>query len=243
MATLSGSQISRLVHAEELVIDPFEDELVQPASYDLRLGERLLASPLSPDIPGMVIELNEKSPTYRIQSGQMIAAISAERLELPLHICGSFGIRSGFARRGLIAFGGPQLDPGFKGRLTLNLLNVGPEPIGVTTSDPLFSVVFQMLDEPAETGYDGVYQGQEDFPQEQYDFILTARTTSLAEIPTLRQQVARLSVLIEELDEKLPDPDDGWELKPEVERRLRESLERSGDSLLSVIEVRKNLGI
>jgi len=243
MGTLSGLQIRRLVAAKKLVVDPFDDELVQPASYDLRLGDRVLASPLSPDILGNLIQLNEKSPTYRIQSGQMIAAISAERLELPLDICGRFGIRSEFARRGLIAFGGLQLDPGFRGRLTLNLLNVGPEPISVTLSNPLFSVEFQTLDEPADAGYEGAYQGQEDFPKEQYDFILSARTTSLAEIPTLRQEVTRLSVLIEELEEKLPDPDEGWELRPEVERRLRESLEVSSSSLLSVDEVRKNLGI
>jgi len=241
MAILSGTQIERLVSIGELTIDPFHQELVQPATYDLRLGSKILASPLSQDIPGAVIELNDKSPTYKIQSGQMVGAISAERLRLPLDICGRFGIRSALARRGVNAFGGLQLDPGFEGRLIMNLLNVGPEPVAINLGEPLFSVEFQRLEEPAESGYSGVYQYQEDFPDEQYNFILSARTTSLAEIPTLRQEVARLNVLIQELQERLPDPDEGLELKPEIEERLRQSLATPQDSLLSIDDIRKAL--
>jgi len=241
MGTLSGWQIIHLVKDHELVIDPFDADLVQPATYDLRLGSKILAGPLSPDILGMVVELDERSSGYRIQAGQMVSVISAERLELPLDISGRFGIRSEFTRRGLNAFGGLQLDPGFKGRLTMNLLNVGPEAVTITLNSPLFSVEFQRLEEPAKTGYSGPYQGQEDFPEDQYDFILSARTSSLAEIPTLRQEVARLSVLVEELEEKLPDPDEGLELKPEVEERLRQSLQIPRDSLVSIHDMRKKL--
>jgi dCTP deaminase len=242
MGTLSDSQIRRLVESGKLIVRPFEESLVQPASYDLRLGAKVLASPLSADILGATVELSEKSPSYRVQSGQMIAVISAEWLELPLDMCGRFGIRSEFARRGLNAFGGLQLDPGFKGRLTMTLVNVGPEPITLTVSNPLFSVEFHSLDEPAESGYEGIYQGQKDFPADQYDFILSARTTSLAEIPTLRQELALLSGLVEELRERFPDPDDGLEVRPEVQERLRQSLRAPRSSLLSIDDVYKKLG-
>lgn len=242
MGTLSDSQIRRLVESGKLVIRPFEESLIQPASYDLRLGAKVLASPLSADILGAIVELSEKSPSYRVQSGQMVAVISAEWLELPLDVCGRFGIRSEFARRGLNAFGGLQLDPGFKGRLTMTLVNVGPEPITLTLSNPLLSVEFHKLDEAAERGYDGIYQGQEDFPPDQYEFILSARTTSLAEIPTLRQDVALLSGLVEELRERLPDPDEGLEVRPEVEERLRQSLRVPRSALLAIDDIYKKLG-
>jgi dCTP deaminase len=242
MGTLSNSQIRRFIESGKLVIKPFEDGLIQPASYDLRLGWKILASPLSADILGATIELNDKTPSYRVQSGQMVAIISAEWLELPLDVCGRFGIRSEFSRRGLNAFGGLQLDPGFKGRLTLTLVNVGPEPITLTLNAPVFSVEFHRLDEPAESGYEGVYQGQDDFPPDQYDFILKARTTSLAEIPSLRQDVALLNGLVEELRERLPDSDEGLEIRPEVEERLRQSLQTPQSALLSVNDICKKLG-
>lgn len=242
MGMLSGLQIQGLVESGALGLSPFDEELVQPASYDLRLGSKILASPLSQDILGAEIELSDKIHSYNVQPGQMVAAISAERLELPLHISGRAGIRSEYARKGMNAFGGPQIDPGFHGRIILSLLNVGPEPIPLTLGAPFFTIEFQKLDEPAATGYTGSYQDLDKFPADQYDFILSARTTSLAEIPTLRQEVRRLSVAIEELGEKWPDPDEGLELKPEVEQRLRESLNKPQASLLTTDDIRRSLG-
>jgi len=241
MGILSGKQISELVKKKELLIEPFEPEFIQPASYDLRLGRKILASPLNSETLGMVIELTEKNLTYQIHSGQMIGVLSHEKLIIPLNICGRFGIRSTFARRGINAFGGLQLDPGFRGRLTMNLLNVGPEPVTLTLYEPLFTVEFQKLEEPAEVGYSGPFQDQDDFPADQYNYILSARTTSLAEIPLLRKEMTRLSVLIEEFEENFPDLDEGLELRPEIKERLLKSSKLPRDRLLSPAEIIKKL--
>ena len=241
MSVLSGRQIIRLVETEELRIDPFNAEQVQPASYDLRLGSKILASPISPEKLGRIVILNKEQLKYDIQSGQMVGVLSVEWLEFSLGLCGRFGIRSSFARLGINAFGGLQLDPGFRGRLTMNLLNVGPEPITVNLNVPRFTVEFQRLDEVAEAPYSGPYQDQDDFPEDQYNFIMSAHTTSLAEIPTLRMEVARLSNVIEELEESLPDPDEGLELRPEIKDRLKKSTRLPRSSLVSADEIRRKL--
>jgi len=241
MGILSGGQIKKLVESGELRIEPFNSEQVQPASYDLRVGTKILASPISPEKLGKAVFLNKENSSYDVQSGQMVGVISHERLELPLELCGRFGIRSYFARRGIDAFGGLQLDPGYRGRLTLNLLNVGPEPIKLNLDELLFSIEFEKLDEPAEVPYSGPYQDQDDFPEEQYNYILQAHTTSLAEIPMLRMDVARLSGVIEELEESLPDPDEGLELRPEIRDRLKQSSKLPRGSLVSIDEIRRRL--
>jgi len=241
MAVLSGGQITRFVEAGKLHIEPFSIEQVQPATYDLRLGKKILASPLGPEKRGKIIILNEEKPNFQIQPGQMVGIVSHERLEFPLDLCGRFGIRSSFARFGINAFGGLQLDPGFRGVLTMNLLNVGPEPVKVTLNELIFSIEFQRLDEASEVGYSGPYQNQDDFPPDQYEYILTAHTTSLAEIPTLRMEVSRLSGVIEELEENLPDPDEGLELRPEIGDRLEQSSKLPHSSLVSIDEIRKGL--
>jgi dCTP deaminase len=243
MGVLSGRQIRELAESGKLVIEPLDETLVQPATYDLRLGPKILASPLSADKLGVVIELTKDKPSYDIQSGQMVGVLSLEKLCLPLNMCGRFGIRSAIARKGINAFGGLQLDPGFRGRLTMNLLNVGPEPVTLTLNEPIFSVEFARLEEDAETGYSGSYQDQDDFPAEQYNYILSARTTSLAEIPTFRRDIRRLNALIEELEEKMADPDVGIELKPEVEKRLIRSSKLPRKSLISAADMRKQLGL
>ncbi len=243
MAMLSGRQIKELVHSKKLIISPFDESLVQPASYDLRLGSRILASPLGAEKLGMVIDLTPEKNKYQIQSGQMVGVLSYEKLKIPLDISGRFGIRSFFARLGIIAFGGLQLDPGFRGRLTMNLLNVGPEPLTITLREPLFSVEFQKLEEPAEMAYSGPYQGQQDFPGDQYNFIIAARTTSLAEIPTLRQEVARLNVLMEQIGDWLPDPDEGLEIKPEVKEKLLSLSKVPCDQFITIQEFRRRLKV
>ncbi len=232
MGTLTGRQIKNLIASGELVIDPFDEELIQPASLDLRLHYKVLASPLGENHLGRVIDLRDEVDGYQIVPGQMVGVLSFAHMEFPLNLSGRFGIRSSFARKGINAFGGIQLDPGFKGRLTLNLLNVGPEPVAVKYKDPIFSIEINRLEEDAEKPYDGPYQNQDDFPADQHNYILNARTTSLAEIPTLRKQVSILSGLLGELSDRIPDPDDGLELRPDIEEVLSRCRELPKDMRL-----------
>lgn len=242
MGVLTGRQIKELIKQRKLIIEPFEESLVQPASYDLRLGNRILAGPTSPANLGKIIDLTNDNQTYEIHSGQMVGIISFEKFTLPLDLCGRFGIKSSLSRKGLAAFGGIQLDPGFKGRLTINLLNVGPEPIKITLGEPFFTVEFSRLEEPAEVGYDGPFQNQDDFPAEQINYILNARTTSLAEIPILRRDIRRLSVNIEELlDERVCDPDEGLHVKPEIIENLIKSNRLPKAEYLTIDQIRARL--
>lgn len=241
MGVLSGRQIKEFAERQKLRIEPFNPDQVQPASLDLRIGNKVLASPVGPEKLGKVVILNREKPSYAIESGQMVGVISHERIELPLDLCGRFGIRSSLARLGLNAFGGVQLDPGFRGRLIMNLLNVGPEPITIRLNELLFTLEFDRLDEPAEVAYSGPYQDQDDFPEDQYNYIMSAHTTSLAEIPTLRVEIARLSNVIEELEESLPDPDEGLDLRPDIKKRLQKSLQLPRSSLVSLDEMRSRL--
>lgn len=241
MSVISGRQIKQFITQGKLRIEPFNDKQLQPASYDLKLGTKILASPTGPEKLGRVVVLSKEKPSFSIEPGQMIGVISYETINLSLEIVGRFGIRSSFARLGINAFGGLQLDPGFNGRLIMNLLNVGPEPITLKLNDLLFTVEFELLDEAAESPYDGPYQEQDDFPEDQYNYIMSAHTTSLAEIPTLRTEIARLSNVIEELEESLPDPDEGLELKPEVKRKLEKSARLSRNLFVSAEEIRNRL--
>ena len=243
MGTLPDHLIRQQKSNGRLGIDPFKFSLVMSASYDLRMGSKILASPLGPDELGEPVTLTRKRPTYPIQTGQMVAVLSLEKLNLPLDLCASFGIRSEYSTHGIIPFGGLQIDPGFRGHVIMMLQNVGPEPVPLTLNKPLFSIEFRRLEKPAKKGYEGPSQDQDDFHPEQYKFILSAHTTSLAEIPTLRNQVARLTVRIEELFDKLPDPDEGLELKGIIHEQLIRSMKRPKRSLFSAEDMRERLGL
>ena len=72
---------------------------------------------------------------------------------------------------------------------------------------------------------------------------MSARTTSLAEIPTLRENLAQLTVLVEEVRDKLPDPDAGLEINDEILKRLHDSLETPDDLLYSPEQMRRQLNL
>jgi len=252
MATLSGDALKRLVQTGQLQIEPFHEDAIQPASYDLRLGKRALISPKG-DESGRAVDLDkEKDQTLTILPGQYVAILTEEKLGLPNNICARFGLKSNLARKGLIAFGGIQVDPGFVGRLAISLFNVGPENIQIKLGTPTFTMEFDKLEEPATKPYNGDYQYQDDFPAEQYNFILGAHTVSLADIPDLKVQIrelnnrlASIDVLREEIEELLEDPDRGLHLKDEIKQRLIQCLVVSGkeQGARKASEVSKNLGL
>lgn len=192
MAVLSRRSIESAVRKKSLRIKPFHRNGLQPASYDLHLHWNLLVSPSRHD-KGRQIDLRRQpGKKYSAQPGRFIGALSEEYLIMPLTLSARFGLRSEFTRHGLVAFGGIQIDPGFEGRLAISLFNAGPEPIDLELGRSMFTIEFNTLDEPVESGYSGEFQGQDDFPPVQREFILNAHTVSLAEIVALPEEMAHL---------------------------------------------------
>lgn len=83
---------------------------------------------------------------------------TAEPVKVPLHLVGLIGLRSTWARLGLLA---PLTvaDPGFEGTLTLEVYNAGGRGILVQPGDKIFSMTYVTADRD-EPAYEGRYQGQ-----------------------------------------------------------------------------------
>ena len=110
MSVISGETIEKLIQSKELILEPLDKECLQPASIDLRVGGRVMKSPVI-DERGMVVDLARESKTA-VLPGQFASVLTLEKLVLPLNICGRVGLRSFYARKGLISFHGTQVDPG-----------------------------------------------------------------------------------------------------------------------------------
>jgi dCTP deaminase len=94
---------------------------------------------------------------------QSCLAATLERFSLPANICGSVLDKSTHARVFLSAFN-THLDPGWTGFLTVELSNLGTEPVEFEPGDPLVQIKFEWLDEPTDLPYRGKYQNQESRP-------------------------------------------------------------------------------
>lgn len=197
MTVLPDTKIKELVEKSEL-IKPFDKSLLGPASYDMRVGRKVLKSLREREVSPLVDM--EKEEVLQIGTGEFVEIMTLEKVQLPPNICGRIGIRSYFTRKGLIPFAGPQVDPGFRGHLIISVFNTGPRPIIMKYGEPFCTIEFHELSEPCEKPYSGEYQNQTDFPSDNIEFIIGAKGITLYEVVEvirgLRSDVKWLKVLL-----------------------------------------------
>lgn len=105
-------------------IHPFLPERVQPASYDLSLGDEF-------SVDGRSVLAGSQG--FWLMPGMFALAHTVERVEMPATHAARLEGRSSWGRLGLMAHvTAGFIDPGFEGQVTLELFNAGPRPLRLT---------------------------------------------------------------------------------------------------------------
>jgi dCTP deaminase len=160
---LSDHSIREEIAAGRLVVDPFEDRYVQPASVDLRLGRefrvfrnyRLPYIDVKKEMPELTeLERMDDDIPFILHPGEFVLAVTLERVEIPDDLVGRLDGKSSLGRLGLIVHSTAGfVDPGFKGRLTLELTNVANLPVTLYYAMPVSQISFTRLTTPADNPY------------------------------------------------------------------------------------------
>lgn len=104
---------------------------------------------------------------FILHPGEFMLAVTLEQVEVPTNLVGRLDGKSSLGRLGLIVHSTAGfVDPGFKGRLTLELMNLTNLPILLYPAMPISQISFSYLTSPAERPYGAKgskskYQGQE----------------------------------------------------------------------------------
>ena len=134
---LSSSEIARRIRGcdteGDLVIEPYSEECQQPASYDLRVGGDFVLPP-----------------------GMCTLVSTLERVVMPSDLAATLRCRSSFGRRGVVLTAG-FVDPGFRGQLTLCLVNMGAEHLTLRKNDRVVQMIFHQVTD-GRSMYRGRYQ-------------------------------------------------------------------------------------
>jgi dCTP deaminase len=174
-SVLSDRTIRRLVEGGRLVVEPWDDTLVQPASVDLRLGDsfrvfhnhRVTAIDLR-DPPTNLTEevVVPAGEPFAIHPGEFVLGRTLEYVEIPDDVVARIEGKSSLGRLGLIVLATAGfVDPGFRGTLTLEITNLTRVPIKLYAGLLIAQLSFMALDAPAERPYGSDelgshYQGQ-----------------------------------------------------------------------------------
>ena len=161
---LSDKTIKKMLNEKTLVIDPLNEEQIQPASVDIRLGNTFS---VVDDTPTGIITLDSQikyksisTDTYLILPGQFVLATTMEYFELPDNLTAFVEGRSSLGRMGLFIQNAGWVDPGFKGEITLELFNANRCAIELKAGRRVGQLVFAEMDCSALNPYKGKYQGQ-----------------------------------------------------------------------------------
>lgn len=121
---LSDHEIRHLCFTCNLVA-PFDPELINPASIDVRLGDTLLIESAQSRelVPYPLHQHTEQNP-YELKPGQFCLGQTVETFNVPDHLAVEFRLKSSRAREGLDQALAVWGDPGWHGSvLTLELRN------------------------------------------------------------------------------------------------------------------------
>lgn len=159
------------------MIDPYDPELIQPASLDMRLGNQWrvftnqktkavdLANPLS------YVDLTEPITAieFVLHPGEFVLGGTQEIIRMPDDHAGRVEGKSSLGRLGLIVHATAGFfDPGFHGRATLEMTNLLRVPIVLHAGLPICQMSFYRMTRRPMNTYKGRYQGDREVAASRY---------------------------------------------------------------------------
>lgn len=178
MAIIQDWMIEKHIENGDIEISPYDNDNVEPASVDLRLGSDFIKY----EQPRTVIDTKdsddgatqlERAATARgemdsitIEQGDFVIATTKETIRLPDFLAATVVGRSSLGRLGVeIHKTAGFVDPGFEGEITLEIVNDNPNPVRLYPDQRVAQIVFYNLFEhmDAENPYgheDSQYQNQ-----------------------------------------------------------------------------------
>lgn len=162
---ISDKTLKKMLNDGELVVEPLADEGIQPASIDCRLGNHfLVVESMDMEILTLDSEIKYRevtSDTITIPPHSFLLATTQEYFKLPNDVTAFVEGRSSIGRLGLFIENAGWVDPGFEGKITLELYNANSLPIRLQAGRRICQMVFCRMDQMAENPYRGKYQGQD----------------------------------------------------------------------------------
>ena len=144
-------------------VEPLADDAIQPSSIDLRLGDKvrvfrnrhLSHIDVRCDTASLteVVQLREEEPFF-LQSGEFALGVTYELIAVPDDLVARLDGKSSLGRIGLLIHATAGLvDPGWEGRLTLELMNLAPLPVTLWPGMKIGQLSFIKMTTPVDNPY------------------------------------------------------------------------------------------
>ncbi len=166
---LSDYDLDNIIRAKRLVIDPFEKDTIRENGVDLRLSDEMAVRNPKLNSESVFDPTDEKhvKDEYVLSRGDkliipahsMVLMSTKEYLSMPNNLMGFVEIRSTWARHGL-SMPPTIIDAGFKGTVTLEVINNAPHAIMLKPDMRFAHVIFATTLNEVTNAYKGSYLEQ-----------------------------------------------------------------------------------
>ena len=172
---LSDHTLREEIAAGRIVVEPFDEQMVQPSSIDVRLDRyfRVFLNHTMPVIDvkkdleelTRLVEIDGDDP-FVLHPGEFVLGSTFERVAVPDDMVARIEGKSSLGRLGLLIHSTAGfIDAGFDGHITLELSNVANLPITLYPGMKIGQISFLRMTTPADVPYGAAslgskYQGQ-----------------------------------------------------------------------------------
>jgi dCTP deaminase len=127
------------------MVTPFDPELVNPASLDIRVGNTAKLRHSWGYIPIDLSEYSEQNPCI-LMPGERVLIDSLETFNLPNFICAQFRLKSSRGREWYEHMEAGFCDPGWHGsKLTMEIINMDLNPLPLYTGLRMGQLIFSLM--------------------------------------------------------------------------------------------------
>jgi dCTP deaminase len=172
---LSDRDILAEIEAKRIIVEPYDEAMIQPSSIDFRLDRyfRVFENHRYPHIDPAADQSDltrevepEGEEAFILHPGEFVLGSTLEVVSLPDDLAARVEGKSSLGRLGLLTHATAGfVDPGFSGHVTLELANVATLPIKLYPGMKIGQLCFFRLSSPAQHPYGSAkygsrYQGQ-----------------------------------------------------------------------------------
>ena len=166
MAILSDKTIKEYLKEGKIGFEPLQDEKqIQPSSIDMRLGDefkvfKVIRKPfIDPEDEEEIASYMEsiivpEGEAFIIHPNEFALATTLEYVKVPDDLVARVEGRSSMGRLGVtMHVTAGFIDPGFEGKITLEISNIGAMPVALYPGQRVCQIVFETMTTPSELPY------------------------------------------------------------------------------------------
>ncbi len=126
-------------------VEPFAADQVNAASYDVRLSPHWICPTRDPE--------EFEAPRIKLFPGEVVLASTLEYVAIPRDVACDLKLKSTLGRLWINHSLAGWCDPGFRGNITLELQNLGPEPFVLEAGQRVAQLIFIRMESPPRIAY------------------------------------------------------------------------------------------